>query len=57
MVAWPGEHGLADVPRGWPAGALGTGDARVVGRGCARWAGLSMFQSPREMDKSAWHVE
>lgn len=57
VVAWPGGQGLADVPRGWPAGDTGSGDACVVGRGCAWQGGVSILQSSREIDGGVWPVE
>lgn len=50
VVAWPGGQGLAVVPEGWPAGDIGSGDACVVGRGCAWRGGVSILQSPWEVD-------
>jgi len=35
VAAWPGGQGLATVPKGWPAGDTGSGDAGLVGRGYA----------------------
>lgn len=57
VVAWPGGQGWAVVPKDWLAGNVGSGNACVVGRGCAWQGGGSMLQSLWEMDRGVWHVE
>lgn len=46
VVARPRGQGLAVVPKGWPAGDIGSGDACVVGSSCAWRGGVSILQSP-----------